>query len=608
MCGIFGIIGSSATKEKLIAGLKTLEYRGYDSAGVALLADGALHVIRAEGKLSALEKKLEHAKQQSALGIGHTRWATHGVPSEANAHPHATEEVAVVHNGIIENFNELKKELQKQGVTFRSQTDSEVITQLIDFELKQNRAPKAALFAALKRLHGAYGIAVIFRKMPEVMFAARQGSPLVIGFGKRENYIASDAMAFADDAQDITYLNDGDVAEITTREVAIYTSAGKKIARPRVKHTLLAAATGKGNFPHYMLKEIFEQPRVAGEVLTHYFDKKTHAVALPKSKISPQKMDRIWITACGTSYYAGSVARYWLEEFAQVPCEVEIASEFRYRELVLPKKGGVAIGISQSGETADTLAALRFAKSKKQAVASVLNVATSTMGRESDLVLPIHAGPEIGVASTKAFTAQLMTLAMFVLALAKARGAMDEEAIRQASFAMIDVPSLMEEVLAKHDQLATIGKRLAKARDILYTGRGTAYPVAMEGALKIKEISYINAQAIAAGELKHGTIAIIDEKMPVVVVAPSNRLFEKTASNVREIAARKGQIILLSDKEGIEALSDVITESFEMPKMHPLVEPLLYALPVQLMAYYAASSLGRDVDQPRNLAKSVTVE
>ncbi len=607
MCGIVGVIGNGAAAPLLLDGLKRLEYRGYDSAGIATLVNGHIDRRRAEGKLANLERVLAERPITGEVGIGHTRWATHGVPNERNAHPHATARVAVVHNGIIENFQELKAELVGHGHNFESDTDTEVIAQLISHYLAAGQKPIEATAATLKRLDGAFALALIFAGEANLMIGARRGSPLAVGWGEGEMFLGSDALALAPLTQRITYLEDGDWAVLTRTGAEVRDETGRAVERPIRTTAVSGALTGKGGYRHYMEKEIWEQPTVIGETLKAYYDPRDRGIALPKLPFDPATISRLTIAACGTAYYAAMVARYWFEQLARLPADVDIASEFRYRAAPLPKDGA-ALFISQSGETADTLAALRFARSQGQPVAAIVNVAESTIAREADIVLRTHAGPEIGVASTKAFTCQLATLACLAIAFAVARRAIDPALEAKLTAALTEVPSRAADVLNHDPGLRAIAAWLAEARDVLYVGRGTSYALAMEGALKLKEISYIHAEGYAAGELKHGPIALVDEATPVIVIAPSDELFDKTASNMQEIVARGAKVVLLSDARGIKALGDKAHATVELPAVHPLVAPLLYAIPVQLLAYHVAVHKGTDLDQPRNLAKSVTVE
>jgi glutamine---fructose-6-phosphate transaminase (isomerizing) len=608
MCGIVGIIGREPVAGHLVEALKRLEYRGYDSAGVATLDHGALGRRRAEGKLAALETRLAREPLAGNIGIGHTRWATHGKPTESNAHPHATDRVAVAHNGIIENFRELRERLTKNGAKFGSETDTEVVAHLVTDEMKKGKPPVQAVAAALKQLRGAFALAFLFAGEDDLMIGARKGSPLAIGYGDGEMYLGSDAIALAPFTDTISYLEDGDWAVMTHKGVEIHDEQGHKVERPVVKSTASAQMVDKGNHKHFMAKEIHEQPEVVGHTLAYYIDMTTEKIVLPgKLPFDWKKLKRLSLSACGTAFYAGLVAKYWFERFAKLPVEIDIASEFRYREAPL-EKGDLAIFISQSGETADTLATLRYAKQHQQHVLSVVNVPTSTIARESDVVLPTLAGPEIGVASTKAFTCQLAVLACLAIAAGRARGELSATDEQNLVRALIEVPRLMAEALALEPQIEKLAQDLAKVRDVLYLGRGTSFPIALEGALKLKEISYIHAEGYAAGELKHGPIALIDETMPVIVIAPFDRVFEKTVSNMQEVAARGGKIILVTDPKGAKEAPVDSTEIIVLPDMASTVTPLVYAIPVQLIAYHTAAAIGTDVDQPRNLAKSVTVE
>jgi glucosamine--fructose-6-phosphate aminotransferase (isomerizing) len=608
MCGIVGILGTTPVAPLLIDALKRLEYRGYDSAGIATLENGRLTRRRAEGKLKNLEERLARAPLNGRSGIGHTRWATHGAPTETNAHPHATRRLALVHNGIIENFRELKAELEAAGAVFETATDTEVIAHLITKHLDAGLGPEAAVKTALARLEGAFAIAVLFDGDDNLMIGARRGSPLAVGHGDGEMFFGSDAIALAPFTDRITYLEDGDCAVMTRAGVTIYDESGARVERPLVRTVASSLLVDRGNHRHYMAKEIHEQPEVVGHTLAHYLDFAAGRVVLP-TEFTPdfRRLDRLSITACGTAFYAGLVAKYWFERFARLPVDIDIASEFRYREQPLPKEG-LAIVVSQSGETADTLASLRYAKSQGQRVAAVVNVPTSTIAREADLVLPTLAGPEIGVASTKAFTCQLAVLAALAVAAGRARGHLSPADEAKLVRALSEVPRLMSLALRLEPRIEALAKTLAAVNDVLYLGRGTSYPLALEGALKLKEISYIHAEGYAAGELKHGPIALIDKTMPVVVIAPHDQMFEKTASNMQEVAARGGRIVLLTDPKGRDAAPTGAVETLILPEMPPAVTPLVYAVLVQLLAYHTAVILGTDVDQPRNLAKSVTVE
>jgi glucosamine--fructose-6-phosphate aminotransferase (isomerizing) len=608
MCGIVGIL----SKEKdaaplLVEGLKRLEYRGYDSAGVATLVDGKLERRRAEGKLVNLADKLAKEPLHGTVGIGHTRWATHGGATERNAHPHITNDVAVVHNGIIENYQELKEELEKSQFRFESDTDTEVIAHLVTFYLRQGMKPTVAVDQALTRLRGAFAIAMIFSGEKDLIIGARFGTPLAIGYGKGEMFMASDSYALAPLTDKISFLEDGDRVEMSRAGITIRNIEGKKVEREIRVTAQSGALTGKGEYRHFMEKEINEQPAVIGDTLNTYINPATGHITMPDDIMSISNAPKITISACGTAYYAGFVAKYWLEQIARIPTEVDIASEFRYREAPMPA-GGAALFISQSGETLDTLEALRYCKRQGQKCVSILNTIESTIERESNAVLRTLAGPEVGVASTKAFTTQLTTLACLTVALARKRGAISAEREKQLTDALREVPSRVAELLGHDEKIREMAKHIAEARDVLYLGRGTSYPIALEGALKLKEISYIHAEGYASGELKHGPIALIDNGVPVIAIAPYDALFEKTASNAQEVIARGGKVLLISDKQGIAKLKDKSAWTIEIPECDPFVAPILYTIPVQLLAYHVAVIKGTDVDQPRNLAKSVTVE
>ncbi len=608
MCGIVGIIGHEPVAPLLIDALKRLEYRGYDSAGVATLEGGVLARRRAEGKLKNLEQRLEREPLAGTIGIGHTRWATHGRPTENNAHPHATDRLAVVHNGIIENFAELRRELQDKGVKFATETDTEVIAHLVSEEIGRDRSPVEAVKAALPRLRGAFALAFLFAGEDNLLIGARKGSPLAVGYGHDAMYLGSDAIALAPFTDTVSYLEDGDWVVVNGKGAEIHDASGKRVERPVLKSQASVMLIDKGNHRHFMAKEIYEQPEVVGHTLANYLDMVAERVQLPmRLPFDFRDLKRVSIAACGTAYYAGMVARYWFEQFAHLPVEVDIASEYRYREVPLDP-GALAIFISQSGETADTLASLRYAREHKQHVLSIVNVPGSTIARESDIVMSTLAGPEIGVASTKAFTCQLAALASLALAAGRARGALSASEEKELVHALIEVPRHLTEALALEPQIELLARDLAKSRDVIYLGRGTAYPLALEGALKLKEISYIHAEGYAAGELKHGPIALVDETMPVVVIAPSGPMFEKTVSNMQEVAARGGRLILLTDAKGAAAAAGQPQVTLTLPTMPAAIAPLVYAVPVQLIAYHTAVALGTDVDQPRNLAKSVTVE
>ena len=608
MCGIIGIIGKTPVAQRLLDGLRRLEYRGYDSAGICTLVDGALNRRRAEGKLGALADLLVQSPLAGTTGIAHTRWATHGAPTENNAHPHATEDVAIVHNGIIENFRPLRAKLQAAGRTFTSDTDSEVVAHLICHELQRTGDPAAAVSAALKQLEGAFALAILFRGRNDLMIGARRGSPLVVGYSEDELYLGSDAIALAGLAREITYLDEGDWVVLDGGVVTVHDRSDAVVDRGRGVVPVSAGLVDKGNYRHFMLKEIHEQPTVVAQTLSAYLNTVDGTVALPDLSFDLAAVEQVTIVACGTSYYAGMVGKYWIEQLARVPVELDIASEFRYREPVL-RPGGLALFISQSGETADTLAALRHCKAAGQRIAAIVNVPTSTMAREADVVLPTHAGPEIGVASTKAFTCQLAVLAAFAAALGRAHGRIDASEERRLADLLTEVPSKLNAALALERELEPLAQEISKARDVLYLGRGTDYPLAMEGALKLKEISYIHAEGYAAGEMKHGPIALIDADVPVIVIAPSGPLMDKTVSNMQEVIARGGQVVLISDASGVESQrEEALLGNIAMPAVDPFIVPLVYAVPIQLLAYLAAVAKGTDVDQPRNLAKSVTVE
>lgn len=608
MCGIVGILGREPVAEQLVDSLKRLEYRGYDSAGVATLEGKHLERRRAEGKLKNLEKRLEAEPLKGTTGIGHTRWATHGKPTVHNAHPHATERVAVVHNGIIENFRELREELEKKGTVFHTETDTEIVLHLVDDLLTRGNKPVEAVKLTLARLRGAFALGFIFAGEDDLMIGARNGPPLAIGYGNGEMYLGSDAIALGPFTDTISYLEDGDWVVLTHTSADIFDKGGHAVQRDKIKHAASTSLVDKANYRHFMAKEIHEQPEVVGHTLARYVDMATERVSLPvKLPFDFKTIQRINITACGTASYAGFVAKYWFERFARVPVEVDVASEFRYREAPL-RKGDLAIFISQSGETADTLAALRYAKDQGVHTVAVVNVPTSTIARESETVLPTLAGPEIGVASTKAFTCQLMVLANLAIAAGRGRGELSEADETKLVHGLVEIPRLMAAALTTELQIEKLAREIAKSRDVLYLGRGTSFPLALEGALKLKEISYIHAEGYAAGELKHGPIALIDETMPVVVIAPYDRVFEKTVSNMQEVAARGGKIILMTDAKGAEEATVESLVTIVLPDMAAAFTPMVYAVPVQLLAYHTAVVMGTDVDQPRNLAKSVTVE
>jgi len=606
MCGIVGVLGKGPVAEQLVDALKRLEYRGYDSAGVATVENGQLGRRRAEGKLRNLEELLKRSPLYGDTGIGHTRWATHGKPVEANAHPHMTDLVSVVHNGIIENFRELKEELTAEGAVFTSDTDTEVIAHLITRDLKAGSDPVRAVFNTLKRLQGAFALAIIFRGYNDLLIVARQGSPLAIGYGNGEMFVGSDAIALAPFTDAIAYLEDGDWAVLTRKGVAIRDRNGKAVERPVTRSLATALLVDKGNHRHFMAKEIHEQPEVIGHTLAAYVDLATNRVDIPALPFDFANLTRLSLSACGTAFYACLVAKYWFERWARLPVDVDIASEFRYRETALDQ-GGAALFVSQSGETADTLATLRYCRSQGQRILSIVNVRESSIARESDAVLPTLAGPEIGVASTKAFTCQLTVLACLAIAAGKARGVIGPGLEAELVQALGEVPRHMATMLRDERPYEILAHRLSRARDVLYLGRGSSYPIALEGALKLKEISYIHAEGYAAGELKHGPIALIDENMPVIVIAPRDDLYDKTVSNMQEVAARGGKIVLVSDADPASTGCAIATH-LAVPPVHRFVAPLVYAVPVQLIAYHTAVFMGTDVDQPRNLAKSVTVE
>ena len=607
MCGIIGIVGTEPVADRLIDGLRRMEYRGYDSSGICTLDGGQMVRRRAEGKLANLAAEVAANPAPGNVGIAHTRWATHGAPTARNAHPHATDEVAIVHNGIIENFASLRAELVERGRNFESETDSEIVAHLVSEQVEAGKSPQEAVSEVLPRLRGAFALAIAFRSASDMLIGARLGSPLVVGYGEGETFLGSDALALASLTQRITYLEEGDWVVATREGAEIFNSENKPVKRDIVASGASAAAIEKGNFHHFMQKEIFEQPTVVAQTLQSYLRPLERKVALPQIEFDISAIDRITMVACGTSYYAAMVAKYWFESFARVPVDIDFASEFRYREPIL-KEGGLSLFISQSGETADTLAALRHCKAEGQTIAVVVNVPTSTMAREADLLLPTHAGPEIGVASTKAFTCQLAVLAALAAHFAVKKGRMT--AAEEAAIVdhLLEAPACLNAALDHDAEIQAIAPLIAPARDVLYLGRGQDFPLALEGALKLKEISYIHAEGYASGEMKHGPIALIDKDVPVIVLAPSGPLFEKTVSNMQEVAARGGKIVLISDADGIAEAGDGCMATIEMPKVHPLIAPLVYAVPVQLLAYHVACVKGTDVDQPRNLAKSVTVE
>ena len=608
MCGIVGILGKRPVAGDLVESLRRLEYRGYDSAGVATLEQGHLTRRRAEGRLRNLEIQLSDAPLTGAIGIGHTRWATHGRPTENNAHPHASARLAVVHNGIIENFRELRDGLRGAGHTFSSETDTEVIAHLVTDAMDRGRPPAQAVAESIGRLRGAFALAFLFEGEDDLLIGARRGSPLAVGWGDGEMYLGSDALALAPLTSEITYLEEGDWVVLTRKGAVFHNADGVPVSRPKIRTQASALLVDKGAHRHFMAKEIHEQPEVVGHTLAHYVDMSNGCIALPFAlPFDPRALTRVTIVACGTAYYAGMTARYWFESLARLSVDIDVASEFRYREAPLPE-GGLTIVVSQSGETADTLASLRYAKEQGQHLLSVVNVPTSTIARESGIVAPTLAGPEIGVASTKAFTCQLSVLACLALALGRARGVLDAEAEAKAVAELVALPGLMAQALQQEAAIEAIAHGLSRARSVLYLGRGTSYPLALEGALKLKEISYIHAEGYAAGELKHGPIALIDEDMPVIVIAPADASLEKTVSNMQEVAARDGRIVLIGDARAHEAASIELAQQLVLAPMAPTFTSIVYAVPVQLLAYHAAVFMGKDVDQPRNLAKSVTVE
>lgn len=609
MCGIIGIIGEKEAAPLLLEGLRRLEYRGYDSAGVATLSNGHIERRRAEGKLTNLATKLDSMPLKGTVGIGHTRWATHGLPNERNAHPHATDKVAVVHNGIIENYSVLKEELEASQVRFETETDTEVVVHLVTHYMTQGMAPVEAANAAMDRLEGAYALVMIFAGHHDLMVGCRQGTPLAVGYGEGEMFVASDSYALAPLTKKICFLEDGDRVNVTRKGVKIYNKTGDTLDRQIRITEQSGATTGKGEYRHFMLKEIYEQPAVIGQTLNSFINASTGKISIPEDILAAiTAAPRLTLVACGTAFYACMVAKYWFEQIARIPCEIDVASEFRYREAPMPA-GGVAMFISQSGETLDTLEALRYCKRQGQKILSIVNTIESTIERESDFVMHTLAGPEIGVASTKAFTTQITTLACIALASGLARGTINPQKEAELAEALRHVPALAAEILSHNEAILAIAKDVAEARDVLYLARGSLYPIALEGALKLKEISYIHAEGYASGEMKHGPIALIDERVPVVVIAPANDpMFEKNVSNIQETVARGGKVFLISDEKGAIALKAQSTWSVAMGQVHPFVAPILYSIPVQLLSYHVAVLKGTDVDQPRNLAKSVTVE
>jgi glutamine---fructose-6-phosphate transaminase (isomerizing) len=607
MCGIVGIVGREPVAPLIVDALKRLEYRGYDSAGVATIEHGRLSRRRAEGKLINLEKRLHAEPLEGTIGIGHTRWATHGVPNETNAHPHFSNDVAIVHNGIIENFAELRDELQADGFTFTSQTDTEVVAHLVAREMRRGARPVDAAFRAIKRLEGAFALAIMFQGDEDLIVGARNGPPLAVGHGDGEMFLGSDAIALAPFTNSITYLEDGDWAVVRRNLVQIFDITGEPVERQRQQSIATSFLVDKGNYRHFMEKEIHEQPEVISHTLANYLDFATGRVkdfALP---FDFGKLDRLEVSACGTAYLAGSIGKYWLERYARLAVDIDVASEFRYREKPI-SPDSAALFVSQSGETADTLASLRYCRKAGIPTAAIVNVRQSTMARESDGIFPTLAGPEIGVASTKAFTCQLAVLASLSLRAARDRGHLSEADEKTFVHELAETPRFANQVLKLDKQIEKLARELAQVKHVLYLGRGTNYPLALEGALKLKEISYIHAEGYAAGELKHGPIALIDEHMPVIVIAPYDRVFEKTVSNMQEVAARGGRIILITDSKGAEHATVKTMDTIVLPDVPEIIAPMIYALPVQMLAYYTAVFMGTDVDQPRNLAKSVTVE
>jgi glutamine---fructose-6-phosphate transaminase (isomerizing) len=607
MCGIVGILGTGPVAGQIVDALKRLEYRGYDSAGIATLEAGRLTRRRAEGKLRNLETRLSQAPLSGAIGIGHTRWATHGKPNEANAHPHASEKLAVVHNGIIENFKSLREELSAKGHKFETETDSEVAAFLVTDELAGGKSPVQAVAAALPRMRGAYALAYLFDGEDNLLIGARQGAPLAVGYGDGEMYLGSDALALAPFTDLISYLEEGDWVVLTREGALFHDAAGKVVTRRKVRSHAGSLLIEKGNYRHFMAKEIHEQPEVVGHTLAHYIDMGEQRVRPFAWPVDPAQLSRITICACGTAYMAGLIGKYWIERFARLPVEIDVASEYRYREAPVDPSG-VTIVISQSGETADTLASLRYAKEGGSKIVGIVNVPTSSISRLADSLAPTLAGPEIGVASTKAFTCQLAVMAAIAISLGQARGTLDEASAAALVGELIAVPGLLAQALKLEPAVEAIAHSLAKARDVLYLGRGPAYPLALEGALKLKELSYIHAEGYAAGELKHGPIALIDEAMPVIVIAPRDPVFPKTVSNMQEVAARGGRIILIGDKTAADEASVGLAHFLAMPEMGHEFAPIVYAAIVQMIAYHTAVIMGKDADQPRNLAKSVTVE
>lgn len=607
MCGIVGILGAEPVAERLFDGLKRLEYRGYDSAGICTVHQGEFDRRRAPGKLKNLGERLREEPLPGNAGVAHTRWATHGAPTEGNAHPHIVGDVVVVHNGIIENFKSLRDELLADGREFQSQTDTEVVAHLISREIERGAEPRQALATVLPRLHGAFALGVMVRTHPDLLLGARLGAPLTVGYGDGENYLGSDALALAPLTQRIAYLDEGDWVAITRDAVEVFDKDNNPVDRPIVQSGASGQLIDKGNHRHFMQKEIYEQPVVVAQTLRSYLRPVEEQVALPDMAFDLSTVERVAIVACGTASYVGMIGKYWIEQFARIPVEVDVASEFRYRDPVLTP-GQLGVVISQSGETADTLAALRHMKNHGLMTAGIINVPTSSMAREVDLLLSTHAGPEIGVASTKAFTCQLAVMAALATNLARAKGRLSPDDEQEIVRHLREAPEALSRALAHDDDIEAMAGKIAAARDVLYLGRGPDYPLALEGALKLKEISYIHAEGYASGEMKHGPIALIDDQVPLIVLAPSGPLFDKTVSNMQEAQARGAQVVLISDAKGIAQAGENAIATIEMPEVHPLIAPLVYAVPVQLLAYHVAVAKGTDVDQPRNLAKSVTVE
>jgi glucosamine--fructose-6-phosphate aminotransferase (isomerizing) len=606
MCGIVGVLGTNEVAPILVEALKRLEYRGYDSAGIATISDGTLDRRRAIGKLVNLGDRLVHEPLAGKSGIGHTRWATHGAPNENNAHPHKSGKVAVVHNGIIENFRELREELATHGLEFKTDTDTETVAMLTDYFVSQGATPIEAVNQTLAKLDGAFALAFLFDGEQDLMIAARKGSPLAIGHGDGEMYLGSDAIALAPMTDRVTYLEEGDCAVLTRSSLEIRDQNGELANRAVRTIEIDSSRVDKAGYKHFMAKEIAEQPTVLGNTLSHYVSPEGE-INLPDPGIDFTKIERLTMVACGTAYYACMTAKYWFEQIARIPVEIDVASEFRYREPPITK-GTVALFVSQSGETADTLAALRYCEGKADKILSVVNVPESSIARESDLALSIFAGVEVGVASTKAFTCQLTVLLSLALKAASDRGEITPEQLADHVAAMRNVPALINAAIDQDAQMQSAARKISEARDVLFLGRGVMYPLAHEGALKLKEISYIHAEAYASGELKHGPIALVDKHVPVVVMAPRDPLFDKSVSNMQEVMARKGNVVLISDAQGLKEAGEGTWATVEMPTVPDVVAPIIYAVPAQLLAYHTAVAKGTDVDQPRNLAKSVTVE